>query len=117
MRCRDGLIKLRDAVRAGEAVPLSFICLNAESHRQAFRAYNGSLDAAKSLHEAVLQNHQWHISNEANGDGYVCSIFDNKRDRYTATTHQPCPARAWLLAILEALIVQEPAPMTQEGGE
>ena len=110
MTRQDDLIALRDAVRAGGAVPLSFISLDAESHRQAFRAFNGSLDAAMALHEAVLQNHQWHISNEANGDGYVCSIFDNKRDRYTATTHQPCPARAWLLAILEAI-------MTQEGGE
>jgi len=117
MTRRDDLVALRDAVRAGVAVPLSFIFLDAESHRQAFRAYNGSLDAAKAMHEAVLQNHQWHISNEANGDGYVCSIFDNKRDRYTATTHQPCPALAWLLAVLDALIAQEPAPMTQEGGE
>jgi hypothetical protein len=113
---------LRGAVRDGTLIPESLIVAKEISDAadrcfgphdewsHFFSSYEGSLDATKALHDAVLKNHQWHISNEANGDGYVCSIFDNKRDRYTATTHQPCPARAWLLAILEALIAQEAKP-------
>jgi len=112
MTRRDDLIKLRDAVRARQSIVWDIEARAAigDHWRAGMDAFCGSLDAAKALHDTVLQNHQWHISSEANGDGYVCSIFDNKRDRYTATTHQPCPARAWLLAILEAI-------MTQEGGE
>ena len=64
-------------------------------------AYKGSLDAAKALHEAVLPEREWSIDecgDAAVGDGsgdWIC----------TANTY---PARAWLIAILKALIAQEP---------
>jgi hypothetical protein len=62
-------------------------------------AYNGSLDAAKALHEAVLPGCKWGVGDVWSGvywDGYYL--------------HEPSddnPARAWLLAILRALIAQE----------
>ena len=62
-------------------------------------AYNGSLDAAKALHEAVLPGWGYEICNGAEVTLRQYSkkiIFKNV-----------CPARAWLLAILEALIAQE----------
>ena len=48
------IAELIEAVEAGTAIPLSFICLSPEEHHHAFRAYNGSLDAAMALHEALL---------------------------------------------------------------
>jgi hypothetical protein len=67
------------------------------------QAYRGSLDAAKALHEAVLPGWGWDVANvgacelECYGTGAkveAVSFIDN-------------PARAWLLAVLEALIAQE----------
>jgi hypothetical protein len=62
-------------------------------------AYTGSLDAAKALHEAVLPRCKWGVGDVWSGvywDGYYL--------------HEPSddnPARAWLLAILRALIARE----------
>jgi len=68
---------------------------------QARRAYHGSLDAAKALHEAVLPDRAWGIT--CGGEyGAVATIsdLDNGPHRCPAAT----PARAWLIAILRALI-------------
>jgi hypothetical protein len=118
MTRKQALIELRDKVKSGaddldiiEALHHADVMLGqAGRYVYVIDAYRGSLDAAKALHEAVLpgRSHQWHISNEVNFDGYVCSIFSCAADSYVSTTHQPTPARAWLLAILEALIAQEP---------
>ena len=72
-------------------------------------AYNGSLDAAKALHEAVLTS----IDPQY---GYLVG------PQYAGIAHPSCgvvcdaqsetPARAWLIAILKALIAT-----TSEGGE
>jgi hypothetical protein len=57
------------------------------------RAYNGSLDAAKALHEEVLPG--WnHIVCR---DYVYVGSFQGKSDN---------PARAWLIAILKALIAE-----------
>lgn len=67
------------------------------------RAYNGSLDAAKALHEAVLPGFGWTAGGGAvrvyKLNGLPCS------EHVSAT---PTPARAWLIAILRALHAQEP---------
>lgn len=76
------------------------------------RAYNGSLDAAKRLHDALLPGWAWMMGNKGTATvippehvfakrgtvGPTCRVDDN-------------PARAWLLAILRALDDQ------REGGE
>jgi hypothetical protein len=107
MTRRDDLIKLRDAVRSGVAVPLSFICLDAESHRQAFRAYNGSLDAAMALNEVVLPGWRWQLRhNEYDSTAYIVQR-PNSLGSVRTEAKSDTPARAWLLAIIEALIMQE----------
>ena len=64
-------------------------------------AYEGSLDAAKLLHEAVLPGWDWCIM----PDG--ASVY-SPHDNSPTDGDSPCPARAWLLAILRAIHSMEP---------
>lgn len=64
-------------------------------------AYNGSLDASKALHEAVLP-------------GWWCEIRMSTRPRAVvgyidaaSEGQDDTPARSWLIAILRSLIAQE----------
>ena len=65
-----------------------------------YKAYHGSLDAALSLHHAVLPEYFWNIG----GTGEVIV------EAISAWPHCPIkgsddnPARAWLIAIIKALI-------------
>lgn len=111
MSRRDDLQALHDAVKAGDTW----------NERQYDMFGNGtdqvgwfqeimlrdSLDAAHALHKAVLPDRAWGIT--CGGEyGSVASVSDAARD--TAHREQgPTPARAWLLAILAALIAQEDA--------
>jgi hypothetical protein len=126
MTRRDDLIKLRDAVRAGEAGGSDFCnvwpAMNDKCwpmNKAAYRAYDGSLDAAKALHEAVLPGAYWFIGHlDEPSLFYVATVAQGHfADSPSWRGYAMIPARAWLLAILDALIAQEPAPMTQEGGE
>jgi hypothetical protein len=65
-------------------------------------AYNGSLDAAKALHEAVLPDHRARIDVGKKYRAWIITPDNEKFDAYS-----PNPARAWLIAILKALIVRE----------
>jgi hypothetical protein len=76
----------------------------------AFKAHEGSLDAAKALHEAVLPDKGWgvewvakHPHMMSDGRAYRADVGWGTRHKGSADT----PARAWLLAILSALIAQE----------
>ena len=93
----QALTDLRDKVKAGTCVipddvhesPLPF-----SVERYIVDAYNGSLDAAKALP----------------GWGYeICNGAEVTLRQYSKKIifKNVCPARAWLLAILEALIAQE----------
>lgn len=77
-------------------------------HDHAYRAFQGSLDAAKALHEALLPGWHWSVS----GD-YAAVMDHDGSDDFLGLKHFPAsspqPARAWLLAILRALAA--------EGGE
>jgi hypothetical protein len=110
---KEALIELRDKVWAGGISVIgasSFSALNGArgvyvDHQasDAMRAYNGSLDAAKALHEAVLPGWFPGISQNIHfGDWYAWvqtkTLHHDARDQD--------PARAWLLAILEALIAK-----------
>jgi hypothetical protein len=88
-------------------------------HFLAHNAFSGSLDAAKALHEAVLPG--WDVpsldqaSNLA-GSPWGCEVawFDganpnNNRKVYSGHSFDGNPARAWLLAIVRALIAKEKA--------
>ncbi len=69
-------------------------------------AYNGSLDAAKAMHDAVLPG--WGFE--------VCEFAADVTNRHTDdgldgykwfNSNCDNPARAWLIAILKALISEE----------
>lgn len=67
----------------------------------AMRAYNGSLDAAKALHEAVLPDWTWNVWQSG------AHVRPDPARIDGTPTDNAVPARAWLCAILKALISQE----------
>ena len=70
---------------------------------QSHHAFNGSLDNAKALHETVLP--EWSAVVRLNG---VVDVLHPQERRFDQTlVASTTPARAWLLAILRALIEQE----------
>lgn len=107
------LKELRDKVAAGTATKRDFILSDLVPHdRSAFRAFNGSLDAAKALHEALLPG--WRVEDmhqKFDGSAFrrlgkwqVC--IERVKDFVEVSSMDHSPARAWLLAILTALIAQ-----------
>jgi hypothetical protein len=106
----DALIELREKVAAGldtahhhaAAFPSESAyghCTWHDSHRASTR---GSLDAAKALHDAMLPGWRARIDIGRRYRAWVISPENQKNDNYADT-----PARAWLLASLDALIEQE----------
>lgn len=87
----NALDKLIYAVDAGN-MPMdgSSYKLFGDGWMHVFDAYHGSLDAALSLHEALLPGQDWCIAPSASyaGNGF--------------TAKSSTPARAWLLSILRA---------------
>jgi hypothetical protein len=65
-------------------------------------AYSGSLDAAKALHGAVLPDHRARIDVGKKYRAWIITPDNEKFDAYSSN-----PARAWLIAILKALISGE----------
>ena len=107
MTRKDALIALRDEISIG-ATFCARSCLDAGfTEQQASRAEDvtlrGSLDAALALHEAVLPGWGWEIYDEGVARVWPRPLGD---DVYVSGRNDVV-ARAWLLAILEALIAQE----------
>lgn len=84
------------------------------------KAYHGSLDAAKALHEAVLPGWVWLIRSSDECDVITGTCHHGQflanvwRDCKSPNEGEECfpvwgldPARAWLCAVLKALIAQE----------
>lgn len=68
----------------------------------AYGAYSGYLDAAKALHEAVLPECEYGY------DGSIAWVkLPGLRTSYRHDTRGGYTARAWLIAILKALIAIE----------
>ena len=106
----DALTRLADAVGAGTATDADFDATWPRAmygeHYYAKQAYNGSLDAAKALHEAVLP--KWSPSVGQNvHHGYWFAHVMKSDDGSIVGDHSGLspdnPARAWLLAIIRAL--------------
>lgn len=69
-------------------------------------AHDGSLDAAKALHEALLPGWEWMIANKRSA---CVSPSDKMRSEGVlgqVGKSEDNPARAWLLAILKAYEAQ-----------
>jgi hypothetical protein len=109
---KDALVKLLAKVEAGEwDTVLSFSAFDGKHLTIISQAYKGSLDAAKALHEAVLQGWAWTkgFSIVDAGSTFI-TIFlehedDSKWEVFIGVDDNP--ARAWLIAILKALIAGE----------
>ena len=71
------------------------------------RCYNGNLNAAKALHDALLPGHYFDVWRATNFDDeprkFACDVTG------VNTIFAPCPARAWGLAILKAYQAQQEA--------
>ena len=66
----------------------------------AILAFHGSLDAARLLHNALIPNWTWNITDE----DVLLEIGDPGKEwtyRSSYVTNRSNPARAWLIAILE----------------
>lgn len=110
------LDKLIEAVEGGDAMGVDFICLSAAEHKFAYKAYHGSLDAAKSLHEALLPG--WGYLLEWRDDNFVMAWLSPNLNNMTKSqvenapnsdmrTYKHTPARAWLIAVLKAYRSQQ----------
>jgi hypothetical protein len=110
---KDALITLLAKVKAGDTKTGRFSMLM----RSVFpyhdkignAAYNGSLDAAKALHEATLPDYHLNLALD------FCHVLPDWNDGDQRASSGYCdgnPARAWLIAILKALIAQD---TTQDG--
>ena len=117
MTRKEALKALLAEVEAGAASdklgPIMMGHLNGAKQIYAMRAYNGSLDAAKALHEAVLP--LWVVSSFSiwgpdssieisgthteNGEGWWHTHGDGRE-----IGRSESPACAWLIAIIKALI-------------
>lgn len=110
MADRNALAALIEAVEAGVATraaieEMGFAALpKMVDGVNCGSAYNGSLDAAKALHEALLPGWEW---GRTEGNIYV---KDPRRGSRATKWGGPNDnhARAWLLAVLRALAAGRP---------
>jgi len=106
---KQALIELRDKVKAGEWFPgLAQAAIGGvQAYHHARKAFEGSLDAAKAMHEAVLPGWSGEARMSGFGGGQAAVWNPMKRPGQDFRVDSQDPARAWLIAILEALIAQE----------
>lgn len=107
---KAALVALRDSIESGSG-PLNYVfCLDdLDQIKWCVDAWRGSLDAAKALHDAVLPG--WVAKPVIGGIGagvtkWHCTVEDWDTGEEHDGDNQPNPARAWLLAILSALIAE-----------
>lgn len=112
MTRKQALTELRDKVAAGaEVTARDASRIWPKGYAHAINAGHGSLDAALALHNAVLPGWDWAITNEGAKAGEypgpfcIVSPF-NDVGEMDITASADTPARAWLLAILSALIAE-----------
>ena len=107
---KQALEALLAKVEAGDAVTAhdaSRLWPNGYTH--AINACHGSLDAAKALHEAVLPDIGWEVYRTAKYPGMIPGSCPSPYKAIVGwgtqvSGHADNPARAWLIAVLRALI-------------
>ena len=114
MTRKETLAELIAKVEAGEPSPHYIWQRSLGMHYSlGYRAAGGSLDAAKALHEAVLPRWSWAMDQTEKDMKAHCQIWwfqggKRSKSHVGQPLANPCPARAWLLAILRALHSMEP---------
>jgi len=68
------------------------------------RAFHGSLDAAKALHEAVLPGWFPGLSQNIHSEMWLAWVQDKSNCHLSFA--MSCPARAWLIAIIRAMLAE-----------
>ena len=111
---KDALQELLAKVEAGTAIPYDLIKLFSDKdYRYAYAAYDGSLDAAHDLHEAVLPGWDWCVTNDAARAGEMfgpmATIAKPDQSPHIFQSSSGTPSRAWLIAIIKALIAEADA--------
>ena len=102
----EALIELRDKVGSGDYWKFGYFGeVHSELSSYGGDAFRGSLDAAMALHESLLPEWEVSIYFDIGGAEVDLGGPGMRSESGKAET----PARAWLLAILEALIVTAPA--------
>jgi len=100
---KEQLENLLVKVKAGGAMSIEDTAGSFDSARHvlmSLNAYNGSLDAAKELHEAVLPGWRWTRHHDEEIEVCNYGVVNSKFGR----SDNNIPARAWLIAVLRALI-------------
>jgi hypothetical protein len=112
---RDALIRLRDAVKAGErytgkmAEDAGFTPHQAVWITRITEGWWEAIARALALHGAVLPGWQWLATpDSAEVSRPVLKGLEAFDETEFHSGDAPEPARAWLLAILEALIAETP---------
>jgi hypothetical protein len=103
MTRKDALTALLEKVEAGEHWHFSETPPPEGFPEIWVDAFNGSLDAAFALHNAVLPGDWWFIISGGHVRVGTEPLCEN--EFFAEVENQP--ARAWLLAILKALLSQE----------
>lgn len=107
----EALKALAEKVEAGEwdrrVTTSKAAGLNGSDIVNAVRSYNGSLDAAKALHDDLLPGWEWSMESE----DQCCAVYKDPMNCTGCAQlgHSSNPARAWLMAIIKALIAEEEA--------
>ena len=104
---KQALVDLRDKVKAGEVTGTDCCIASTmgwfgQTEHHIAKSFHGSLDAAKALHEAVIPGFFVDISHWSMHEPMSIVTVGNDFKGNADTI-----ARAWLLAIIEALIMQE----------
>lgn len=98
---RNALAALIEAVEMGEW--WGDLPRPAELHTDlCWKAFSGSLDAAKALHEALLPGWEWDVASSDAAAVFRGNALHGPAELAAAAN----PARAWLLAILGALAAE-----------
>ena len=119
------LQSLADKVEAGDIRvlgPEAFSALNSgrgvyvdHQASDALHAYNGSLDAAMALHEALRPGQPFNVHFEQHADGHYCALFGSMPDDAPKwafapkwEAKPPMPSRSLLACEIRALIAKQP---------
>lgn len=115
----DALKKLIEAVEAGERSihDLAVTALSQIDWKFIRDSYEGSIDAAKALHDSLLPGWQVHHFGQQWDNKWWISLLlpvegdeqgnVTRHSQTSATFDQTCPARAWLIAILKAKLRED----------